>query len=379
MVGIRSRRHFFASIMRLFLKCLHLGRWQRRRFKLMKRVEEFYRYGRLCLLSLVYNSFTNSDVVIDSLFEPIYWLVDHMTRWFGVVFVALVIVLTSSIVLIVYICVLPLILQTYTAGWISWHLSYGHWNLLMIVFHYFKAITTDPGYPPKAKLDIPTVSICRKCIFPKPARTHHCSICNRCILKMDHHCPWLNNCVGHNNHRYFFSFCLFMTMGCIYCSISSREMFREAYLAIEKMKLLEKERLQFTVNQTYYQTPAPTFSFREKMFHKCIVYLWLLCSSVAVALGALTLWHAVLITRGETSVERHINKKERRRLQKKGKVFRNPYSYGRCNNWRIFFGVETRLHWITRVLLPSSHLPHGDGLIWNASYATESRPTVLAI
>ena len=44
---------------------------------------------------------------------------------------------------------------------------------------------------------------------------------------------WLNNCVGHYNHRYFFSFCLFMTMGCIYCSISGWEMFRDAYAAIE--------------------------------------------------------------------------------------------------------------------------------------------------
>lgn len=45
-----------------------------------------------------------------------------------------------------------------------------------------------------------------------------------------------------------------------------------------------------------------------------------LLSSVALALGALTAWHAVLISRGETSIERHINKKERRRLQEKGRV-----------------------------------------------------------
>lgn len=32
------------------------------------------------------------------------------------------------------------------------------------------------------------VTICKKCIAPKPARTHHCSVCNRCVLKMDHHC-----------------------------------------------------------------------------------------------------------------------------------------------------------------------------------------------
>lgn len=32
--------------------------------------------------------------------------------------------------------------------------------------------------------DIATVSICKKCIYPKPARTHHCSICNRWVLAL---------------------------------------------------------------------------------------------------------------------------------------------------------------------------------------------------
>lgn len=73
----------FAAVMRLLLKCLRLGR--RRRFKLLREVEQLWHYGHLCLRSLLYNSFTNGDVVLDSLFEPVYWLVDHVTRWFGVV------------------------------------------------------------------------------------------------------------------------------------------------------------------------------------------------------------------------------------------------------------------------------------------------------
>lgn len=29
---------------------------------------------------------------------------------------------------------------------------------------------------------------CRICLAHKPPRSHHCSYCGRCILKMDHHC-----------------------------------------------------------------------------------------------------------------------------------------------------------------------------------------------
>lgn len=39
-----------------------------------------------------------------------------------------------------------------------------------------------------------------------------------------------------------------------------------------------------------------------------------------MALGALTFWHAFLISRGETSIEKHINSKETERLANIGKV-----------------------------------------------------------
>ncbi|XP_049418589.1 palmitoyltransferase ZDHHC16B [Epinephelus fuscoguttatus] len=313
---------------------------------------ELWSYSKLLLKSLYSNSLTNADTLLDCAFEPVYWIVDNVTRWFGLVFVCLVIMLTTSVVVIVYLFVLPTILNTYSVYWVAWHLCCGHWLLVMVVFHYYKATTTAAGHPPKDKLHIPSVSICKKCITPKPPRTHHCSICNVCVLKMDHHCPWLNNCVGHFNHRYFFSFCLYMTLGCIYCSISSRDLFLDAYSAIER----------------YYQTPPPTETYRDSTAHKSVIFLWVLTSSVAVALGGLTLWHTILISRGETSVERHINRKEARRLKEKGKVFRNPYHHGAVNNWRLLLGVERRSHWFTRVLLPSSHLPNGDGIMWDCSF-----------
>ncbi|XP_063081395.1 palmitoyltransferase ZDHHC16-like [Cavia porcellus] len=130
------------------------------------------------------------------------------------------------------------------------------------------------------------------------------------------------------------------------------------------MEQLNKNKPQTLANQTHYQAPPPSFSFRERITHRSLVYLWFLCSSVALALGALTLRRAFLICRDETSMERHINKKERCGLQAKGKVFRNPYTYGCLDDWKVFLDVGTGRQWCIWVLLPFSHLAHGNGMSW---------------
>lgn len=58
--------------------------------------------------------------------------------------------------------------------------------------------------------------ICRTCILEKPARSKHCSLCRRCVAKMDHHCVWINNCVGHNNTRHFLAFLFATTYTLLY-------------------------------------------------------------------------------------------------------------------------------------------------------------------
>lgn len=69
---------------------------------------------------------------------------------------------------------------------------------------------TSSALPPRGR------RMCRRCQAFKPPRAHHCSICNRCIIKMDHHCPWVNNCVGIGNHKYFLLFIFYTSLSCGY-------------------------------------------------------------------------------------------------------------------------------------------------------------------
>ena len=62
---------------------------------------------------------------------------------------------------------------------------------------------------------------CRICWAPKPDRTHHCSSCGRCVLRMDHHCPWVSQCVGHRTHAAFLHLLLCVTILSLYIGITS--------------------------------------------------------------------------------------------------------------------------------------------------------------
>lgn len=81
---MHSWRCYFSRLMRLSVRWVRLCPQQThgRRASPLRR---FWTYGKVMFNSLYFNVLTNWDTVLDSIFEPVYWLVDNLTRWFGVV------------------------------------------------------------------------------------------------------------------------------------------------------------------------------------------------------------------------------------------------------------------------------------------------------
>lgn len=185
-------------------------------FRLRNKLSENFEYFLVCIKSLMYNSHLSQSYIADILIEPIFKIVDSkiFSRFLGPFFIVAVTLLTAAVVVISYWIGLPYWWEKSPETTIIL-VVVGNWLLLNVSFHYFMAAKTNPGVPPKDQT-YNAVSICKKCLIPKPPRTHHCSICNRCILKFDHHCPWLNQCIGHYNHRYFFLYMVYTVIGVLF-------------------------------------------------------------------------------------------------------------------------------------------------------------------
>ncbi len=118
---------------------------------------------------------------------------------------------------------------------------------------------------------------CKKCTHPKPDRTHHCSSCRRCVLKMDHHCPWLATCVGLHNYKPFVLFLVYTSLFCWVCFGST------AYWVWTE--LLSAERYQ------------------ENLMPINVVLLAVISGIIGLVLTGFTSWHLYLCVRGITTIE----------------------------------------------------------------------------
>lgn len=98
---------------------------------------------------------------------------------------------------VVFVVILP---KPFTIGSLVNISIFNVLAFLALTSHSF-AMLTDPGAVPLGNATAENIESlssvsgqiiyrCPRCISIKPLRAHHCSVCKRCIKKMDHHCPW---------------------------------------------------------------------------------------------------------------------------------------------------------------------------------------------
>jgi len=281
-------------------------------------------------------------------------------KWIPVIFI-LAIVLWSYYAFVVQLCVLTIeSLPQKLIYLIIYHLLFA-----MFLWAYFQTIFTDIGrVPPRYKLpkgelerlthapteeiqnavlerfcqDLPntnrtitgTVRYCEKCRHIKPDRTHHCSVCGECVLKMDHHCPWVNNCVCFTNYKFFILFLGYALVYCLFIMATSLQYF----IAFWKM----------------HQSESSGTLDGFGRFH--ILLLFFVAVMFAINLASLFLYHIYLVCVNRTTLEAF-----------RAPVFyngpdKNGFNLGRRKNFLEVFGDKPRL-WFMPVFTTT-----GDGVVY---------------
>lgn len=89
-------------------------------------------------------------------------------------------------------------------------------------------------------------------------------------------------------------------------------------------------------------TPADAIDANSSLVlhrRKALIFMAFTNIAVVLALGTLCCWHGKLITRGETSIEAHINRLQQTQSALQNKLYVNPYNFGPQKNWRLFLGL----------------------------------------
>ena len=132
---------------------------------------------------------------------------------------------------------------------------------------------------------------CPTCQLVKPARSKHCSVCRRCVLRFDHHCIWVNACVGEGNHRYFIGFLFVHTAFLVYGAWL-------LYGILYGVLFHSQHSHRFPQTWQFY---AQYLSY----YHHIPVGLLFLTSSLSLLLAAFTAYHLYLVCSNQTTNERH--------------------------------------------------------------------------
>ncbi|XP_051698563.1 palmitoyltransferase ZDHHC2 isoform X2 [Oryctolagus cuniculus] len=155
------------------------------------------------------------------------------------------------------------------------------------------------------------IRYCDRCQLIKPDRCHHCSVCDKCILKMDHHCPWVNNCVGFSNYKFFLLFLAYSLLYCLFIAATD---------------------LQYFVK--FWTNGLPD---TQAKFH--IMFLFFAAAMFSVSLSSLFGYHCWLVSKNKSTLEAFRSPVFRHGTDKNG------FSLGFSKNMRQVFGDEKK-YWL---------------------------------
>jgi len=220
------------------------------------------------------------------------------------------------------------------------------------------------------------MGFCGRCEVAKPPRSHHCRVCNRCILKMDHHCPWIGGCAGLRNYRYFVTFLFWAAFGTFYLA------FMTFYVLHQRVDVLALM-WNFVARSPFGDFLENTFGYvlglmenggeiadegRTRMFEPGVIWWVALYSgyqtmstnsallaclvgaaSVFLPVGGLCIFHFRILLTGQTTVEYAGNTVDKAKCEAANRPFFNPFDRGMRANFQQVFGPCS----IWRAFLPS--------------------------
>ncbi|CAG0897324.1 unnamed protein product [Cyprideis torosa] len=152
------------------------------------------------------------------------------------------------------------------------------------------------------------IRVCYHCRWLKPDRTHHCSACGVCSLKLDHHCGFLGVCVGFYNYKYFVLFMPYTLLFVVYSVLTS---------------------LPYWFLRPPFQKPVDPYNTVIFAQIICAYYIGLTFGVLVTAFGFA---HVLLINRNKTTLE---DMRDPRFIWGRSN---NAYNLGCIQNWKQVFG-----------------------------------------
>jgi palmitoyltransferase len=224
-----------------------------------------------------------------------------------------------------------------------------HVFAFMLLWSYFACVLTAPGDVPRGWTPAPEDPeeaaseakksnsekrrrFCKKCAAWKPTRTHHCSVCKRCVLKMDHHCVWVANCVGAYNYKFFLQFLAYTFLATVLDAILLLSNFIDFFKDVEESQAAGSQGADAKVDPAEGTELAVVF----------VTFIVNVAFSASL-LGFLVM-HGNLILSNMTTIE----------MYEKKKTLPWKYDLGRFRNFKEVFG-ENVFMWFLPVH-SSSHL-----------------------